>query len=303
MTNTPQKPDPVRADFRLMHPLRVRWAEVDLQKIVFNPHYLMYIDTAFTDYWRALAVPYEAIPPLLGGDLYVKKSTVEYHGSARLDDRLHVGIRCERIGNSSMLFAAGIFRGNELLVSAELVYVFADPATQTSKPVPEALRTLLKAFESGEPVIGVQVGAWAALGAQAGPLRTQVFTNELGIPAGIEQDAADATAVHAVVQNRLGQTLGTGRLLAGDFDGSTASGNSRIGRVAVVRALRGSGMGRDVIKALMQAAADRGDRQVALHAQCDAEGFYARLGFVVNGEPFEEAGIAHIEMRCALGPR
>ena len=60
---------PTRQDFRLVHRLRVRWAEVDLQRIVFNPHYLMYIDTAFTEYWRALAMPYELIPELLGGDL------------------------------------------------------------------------------------------------------------------------------------------------------------------------------------------------------------------------------------------
>ena len=252
---TPKKPDPTRADFRLMHPLRVRWAEIDLQKIVFNPHYLMYIDTAFTDYWRALAVPYEAIPPLLDGDLYVKKSTVEYHDSARLDDRLDVGVRCVRIGNSSMLFEAGIFRGNELLVSAELVYVFADPATQTSKPVPDALRTLLTGFEAGETMTQTSVGSWAQLGAQAAPLRQIVFTDELGIPASIEQDDADATALHAVICNRLGQPVGTGRLLR---DGDAhARDHARIGRVAVTRALRGSGLGRDVIKALMDAAAAR----------------------------------------------
>ncbi|MBK7549637.1 MAG: YbgC/FadM family acyl-CoA thioesterase [Rhodoferax sp.] len=289
------RPEP---DFRLIHPLRVRWAEIDLQKIVFNPHYLMYIDTAFTDYWRALAVPYEAIPPLLGGDLFVKKSTVEYHDSARLDDRLDVGVRCVRIGNSSMLFEAGIFRGNELLVSAELVYVFADPATQTSKPVPDALRTLLTGFEAGETMTQTSVGSWAQLGAQAAPLRQTVFTDELGIPASIEQDDADATALHAVICNRLGQPVGTGRLLR---DGDAhARDHARIGRVAVTRALRGSGLGRDVIKALMDAAASRGDRQVSLHAQRNAEGFYTRLGFVVSGEPFEEAGIAHIEMSCAL---
>lgn len=298
MTTPEKKPDPKRSDFRLIHPLRVRWAEVDLQKIVFNPHYLMYIDTAFTDYWRALAVPYEAIPPLLGGDLFVKKSTVEYHGSARLDDRLDVGVRCVRIGNSSMLFEAGIFRGNELLVSAELVYVFADPATQTSKPVPDALRTLLTGFEAGETMTQTSVGSWAQLGAQAAPLRQTVFTDELGIPASIEQDDADATALHAVICNRLGQPVGTGRLLR---DGDAhARDHARIGRVAVTRALRGSGLGRDVIKALMDAAASRGDRQVSLHAQRNAEGFYTRLGFVVSGEPFEEAGIAHIEMSCAL---
>ena len=50
---------PKLADFRLHHRLRVRWAEVDLQKIVFNPHYLMYVDTAIADYWRAIALPYE----------------------------------------------------------------------------------------------------------------------------------------------------------------------------------------------------------------------------------------------------
>jgi hypothetical protein len=73
-----------RQDFRFFHRLRVRWAEVDMQKIVFNAHYLMYFDTAITDYWRALALPYEETMVQLGGDLYVKKASVEYHGSARL---------------------------------------------------------------------------------------------------------------------------------------------------------------------------------------------------------------------------
>ena len=66
-----------RNDFRLLHRLRVRWVEVDLQKIVFNGHYLMYFDTAMADYWRALAVPYEDTMYQLGGDLYVKKASLE----------------------------------------------------------------------------------------------------------------------------------------------------------------------------------------------------------------------------------
>ncbi len=49
-----------RQNFRCMHRLRVRWAEVDMQKVVFNAHYLMYIDTAMSEYWRALALPYES---------------------------------------------------------------------------------------------------------------------------------------------------------------------------------------------------------------------------------------------------
>jgi hypothetical protein len=47
-----------RQDFRFSHRMRVRWVEVDMQKIVFNGHYLMYFDTAVTDYWRNLAMPY-----------------------------------------------------------------------------------------------------------------------------------------------------------------------------------------------------------------------------------------------------
>jgi predicted GNAT family N-acyltransferase len=47
-------------------------------------------------------------------------------------------------------------------------------------------------------------------------------------------------------------------------------------------------------------AQTRGDREVRLHAQRSAEAFYRRQGFVVHGEPFDEVGIAHIEMRRQL---
>ena len=92
-------------DFRLFHRLRVRWAEVDMQKIVFNAHYLAYFDLAINDYWRALAMPYEDAMLQLGGELYLKKATIEYHGSARFDDQLDVALKCGRIGTSSMSFA------------------------------------------------------------------------------------------------------------------------------------------------------------------------------------------------------
>ena len=148
-----------RSDFRCFHRLRVRWAEVDMQKIVFNAHYLMYVDTAMSEYWRALALPYEASMLALGGEMYVKKATVEYHASARLDDTLDVGLRCARVGNSSSLFEAGIFSGDQLLVSGELVYVFADPATQTSRPVPAPLRALAQLLPS---TAGMQAGVQLA---------------------------------------------------------------------------------------------------------------------------------------------
>jgi YbgC/YbaW family acyl-CoA thioester hydrolase len=167
-----------RQDFRFFHRLRVRWAEVDMQKIVFNAHYLMYFDTAVADYWRALALPYEEAMLQLGGDLYVKKATVEFNASARMDDRLDVGLKCERIGNSSMIFNGAIFRGDETLITCELVYVFADPATQTSRPVPQPLRDIVTAYEAGGAMVRIETGSWSELGEDAGRIRTEVFLDE-----------------------------------------------------------------------------------------------------------------------------
>ena len=283
-----------RQNFRCLHRLRVRWAEVDMQKIVFNAHYLMYIDTAMSEYWRALALPYEASMHILGGEMYVKKATVEYHASAKLDDTLDVGMRCARIGNSSCLFEAAIFCGDRLLVTGELVYVFADPATQTSTPVPAALRAMLEGYEAGAEMVEVRTGDWNTLGRDAARLRTAVFVREQGIPADVEADALDASARHAVLYNRLGQPVATGRLL------QQAPGVGRIGRMAVDRSVRGAQWGRVLLAALVEAARARGDTQVQLHAQCSAQGFYERAGFTVAGAPYEEAGLAHVLMTQAL---
>ncbi len=280
-----------RAGFRCFHRLRVRWAEVDVQNIVFNAHYLTYFDTAITEYWRALALPYQETLASLGGDLYVVKATIEFHASARMDDQLDVAMKCQRIGNSSLNFQGAIFRGDAHLVTGEIVYVFADPATQTARPVPAALREALAGFEAGEAMCSLRVGPWSELGEAAGGLRTAVFVDEQRIPAALEWDEADAVALHAVAFNRLGRPVATGRLLP-----PHAPGVSKIGRMAVARSLRGSRLGRDVLRALMDAARARGDTEVVLHAQHSAMGFYRRQGFEPRGEVFEEAGIPHQEM-------
>jgi len=279
-----------REEFRFFHRLRVRWAEVDMQKIVFNAHYLMYFDTAVAGYWRALALPYGATLEYLGGDLFVRKATLEYEGSARYDDVLDIGIRCTRIGNSSILFNGVAFRQDQALVSCELVYVFADPHAQTSKPVPQQLRDLLQAFEAGKSMVDVRTGAWETLGREAREIRTEVFVDEQKIPADMEWDDADIGAVHAVAFNRFGAALATGRLL------EHVPGVAKIGRMAVRQNVRSSGVGRAVLDALLQAARQRGDREAVLHAQMSAASFYGRAGFTPRGPVFEEAGIPHVEM-------
>jgi YbgC/YbaW family acyl-CoA thioester hydrolase len=292
-----------RAEFRHLEPLRVRWAEVDLQKIVFNGHYLMYVDTAVAGYWRALALPYHDTMEQLEGDLYVRKATLEYEGSARYDERLEVGIRCTRIGNSSMVFSAGVFRGEQRLVHGELVYVFADPRTQTSRPVPPALREWLLAFEAGEPMVQVQMGDWNAAREPAMALRHAVFAREQGIDAALMSDEADARALHAVAHNRAGRAVGSGRLVCLNgldrLEGAS-QGVGKIGRMAVDATVRGAGVGAQLLRTLVQAGRERGLTELVLHAQLSARAFYARAGWQPLGEVFEEAGVPHQTMRLAL---
>jgi YbgC/YbaW family acyl-CoA thioester hydrolase len=283
-----------RTDFRFLDRLRVRWAEIDAQKIVFNAHYLMYFDTAVAGYWRALGVPYAETMAALDGDLFVRKAELEYLASARYDDVLDVGMRCARVGTSSATFVGAAFRHEQLLVSGTLTYVFADPAGTASKPVPRELRDLFDRFESGQPMVEVQVGTWAELGAAARAIRTEVFIDEQKIPADMEWDEADDGAVHAVAFNRLGRGLATGRML------EHVPGVAKIGRMAVLASSRHGGVGRAVLDALLEAARARGEREAVLHAQLSAAPFYERAGFVRRGPEFDEAGIAHVEMLRAI---
>ena len=136
------------ADFRFTYRLRVRWAEVDKQDIVFNGHYLTYFDVGITEYWRAVGLPYPAVLERWGTEQFLVKATIEYHGPARFDDILDIGVRIERTGNSSMQFRIAIFRDGEQLIGGELTYVNADPVTRKSVAVTPGLREMIDRFEN-----------------------------------------------------------------------------------------------------------------------------------------------------------
>lgn len=143
---------------------------------------------------------------------------------------------------------------------------------------------------------GLRTGSWNDLRHLATPLRMAVFVEEQGVPAEMEIDADDPFCLHAVVVVEDGRyAAATGRLLPVLADGADA-GLGRIGRMAVSRMHRGTGLGAQVLDRLLLAARERGDAGVVLHAQCRASGFYAGRGFVVRGDTFDEAGIEHVEM-------
>jgi predicted GNAT family N-acyltransferase len=135
----------------------------------------------------------------------------------------------------------------------------------------------------------LRTGDWATLGAAAGALRTAVFVREQGIPAEFEWDEWDARSVHCVAY-RGDEPVGTGRLLP----------DGRIGRMAVRADLRGQGIGRRVLEALVAVASARGDTRIELSAQRQVEPFYRAQGFVPVGEPYDEVGIVHVKMRRSL---
>jgi predicted GNAT family N-acyltransferase len=133
------------------------------------------------------------------------------------------------------------------------------------------------------------IGDWQSLRDDATAIRHEVFVVEQNVPLELELDEMDAISTH-VVAYRGEQAIGTARLLP----------DGHIGRMAVRGAHRSSGVGSRLLLALMEAARARGDRVLRLNAQRQAEAFYARHGYVQEGEEFLDAGIPHIAMRCIL---
>ena len=127
--------------------------------------------------------------------------------------------------------------------------------------------------------------SWEEARALASPIRFEVFVREQRVPAEIELDAMDAHCLHAVgfIDEK---AVATGRLLP----------DGHIGRMAVLKAWRGRGIGSAILERLIAAARERGDRSIALSAQVHAVEFYRAHGFQAEGEVYEEAGIAHQAM-------
>jgi len=135
-------------EFTFFHPLRVRWAEVDMQSVVFNGHYLTYFDVALTEYWRAVKLPSPLVQAIDGVELFVKKATLEYHASAKFDDDLQIGVRAGRVGKTSLTILLEIYRNMELLVSGEMIYVYVNTSEGKSTPIPNDWIEMLTQYET-----------------------------------------------------------------------------------------------------------------------------------------------------------
>lgn len=136
----------------------------------------------------------------------------------------------------------------------------------------------------------VLICTWEEARERAGAIRYSVFVEEQGVPVELECDDMDMSSWHALALTEHGTPVATGRLLP----------DGHIGRMAVLKMARGTGVGARVLDALMAKAAELGYPELILNAQTQAEPFYARAGFGRVGDEFEEAGIPHVEMRKRL---
>jgi|SRR5579871_4434968 len=141
-----------RDDFTFFEPIRVRWADIDMQGIVFNPNYLVYADTAMTEYMRAVGFPYpQALLPF-GADIFAVSSSIDFKSSAKFDDLLEIGARVERIGRTSFRFRIAAFREGELIADVRTTYVCATPGEiRTPLPAPPAFITAVERYERMKP--------------------------------------------------------------------------------------------------------------------------------------------------------
>lgn len=131
---------------------------------------------------------------------------------------------------------------------------------------------------------------WARDAPRLAAIRRAVFIEEQGVPEELEWDAHDAAAVHFLARAEDATPIGCARLLP----------DGHLGRMAVLRAWRGRGVGQALLAAALEVARRRGATLLMLSAQTHAAGFYERAGFVAVGGQYDEAGIPHVAMQMAL---
>ncbi|HEY2771547.1 MAG TPA: thioesterase family protein [Solirubrobacteraceae bacterium] len=131
-------------------PIRVRYGECDMQGVVFNAHYLSYVDVAITELWRAALGSYDVMLDR-GVDVVVAESRLRFHGSAKFDDELTVAVLVTHLGTTSIVTEHSILRGEELLVRCEIRHVVVDRESLAKTPIPDWLRTQLAASSAHEP--------------------------------------------------------------------------------------------------------------------------------------------------------
>ena len=136
--------------YNFFYTLRVRYAEVDAQGIVFNSHYLTYFDCAITEYYRKIKYNYISEVKKSNKDFHVIKTTIEYKKPISFDQIIDLGVKVSKIGNTSLTFDISIYsnRKNLLLAEGNIIQVYTDQIKKCSTPLSKSFVKKIRKFEN-----------------------------------------------------------------------------------------------------------------------------------------------------------
>ena len=136
--------------YNFFYTLRVRYAEVDAQGIVFNSHYLTYFDCAITEYYRKIKYNYISEVKKNKKDFHVIKTTIEYKKPISFDQIIDLGVKVTKIGNTSLTLDISIYsnRKNILLAEGNIIQVYTDQIKKCSTPLSKSFVKKIRKFEN-----------------------------------------------------------------------------------------------------------------------------------------------------------
>ena len=128
---------------------RIRYSEVDAQKIVYNSHYLTFLDVSIFEFFDAIGFNQEKYIKETNNEFHTVRAVVEYKAPATLGDTIEVLTRIKKIGNSSITFQQEIYlyESDKLLATGEIVWVNTNQEEMIPTTVPDYLRQLLKDYQ------------------------------------------------------------------------------------------------------------------------------------------------------------
>jgi acyl-CoA thioester hydrolase len=130
--------------FVFWHRERVRFRDVDLQRIVYYGKYLDYFDNALYEYLRSLGFESGVLNERYGFDTSVVHAEIDYVSPASFDDLLDIGVRVTRMGRTSFDASFEVRQSGRVICRASLVLVNYDAVTARARPLPANIREAIE---------------------------------------------------------------------------------------------------------------------------------------------------------------
>jgi len=125
------------------HRIRVRYAEVDGQGVVFNAHWLTYFDDSCTRFMESLG--FGADFWITEFDVMLVKAVLEWSGPARFDEWIDIAVEPTRLGTKSFDLCYTASVGERPACTGVVTYVAVQPGANTSVEIPPQVRAALEA--------------------------------------------------------------------------------------------------------------------------------------------------------------